>query len=99
MSAVDVRVGDLSKLGYMPVLAERAVEVAARKAQGQDWRARAKMVEGFFFDGVFSQGGDVAVEGEGGKPSPVLPDAAAAGGAGGDKASPGTETAFQRARS
>jgi hypothetical protein len=56
------------------------------------------MVEGFFFYGIFSQGGDIAVEGEGGKSFPVLPDAATTGGAGGDETPPGTETAFQRER-
>jgi hypothetical protein len=56
------------------------------------------MIEGFFFNRVFSQSGDAAVEGDCGKPFPVLPDTAAAGDAGGDEAPPGTDIAFQRAR-
>src|SRR6202162_6090423 len=47
--------------GDIPVLAEKAAHVATRRAQRKNLRARQKMVERLFLDGVNLQGGGRSV--------------------------------------
>ena len=41
-----------ARLRDVPILAEEATHVASRSAEGKNFRARKKMVERFFFDGI-----------------------------------------------
>ena len=45
-----------ARLGDVPVLAEKAAHVAARRAHGKDFCAGQEMVQGLLFDGINLQG-------------------------------------------
>src|SRR6266850_1867912 len=49
------------RFGNVPVLAEKAAHVAARRAHAEDARARQKMAQRFFLDGINLQRGRRAV--------------------------------------
>ncbi len=48
----------------VPVLAELAGEIAARRAKGKDAAAGVKVIEGFFLDGVDAKAGRAAIGGQ-----------------------------------
>src|SRR5262249_34397018 len=52
---------DLARLGYIPVLAELAAEVAAGGAEGEDAGAGVEVVERLFLDRVDTEPGTPAV--------------------------------------
>src|SRR5262245_26516940 len=54
-------IGIAQRLRGDPVLAIPAVEVATAQSKGHCQRARQRMEEGFLFDRIQLQGGDVAV--------------------------------------
>ena len=78
----------------MPVLAERAVEVTARKTRGEYLGAGPEMVEGLFFNWINAKGGNESVEGELRLPVPVKPDPALAAPARDQTTAPGAEAAL-----
>jgi hypothetical protein len=81
------------KLGDMPILAEGAVEVTAREAQGKDRRTGAEVVEGFLLNRIAGKGGHIAVPGDMALSPQILPYTAGAPTAGRDQTVAGAEFA------
>src|SRR5207247_5053979 len=69
---VDLRLADV------PVLAELAAEVAARRAEGEDARAREEVVERLLLDGIDGEAGRAPVARAHELPAAVLADVAEA---------------------
>ena len=84
-------------LGDFPILAELAVQVAARGGDGKREAPGQDVEEGFFFNGVQVDGAGVAVHQAVIFALPVLPDAAFPPVSGQNLAVPGTELALHQA--
>jgi hypothetical protein len=84
-------------LGNMPVLAEGAAEVAPGETGGKNLRTGPEVVEGLFFDGVYSQGRYIAVPGDMPPAPRVTPDPAGPPFPVGNTAAPGAEIAAEGA--
>ena len=84
-------------LGDLPVLAEFAVDVAARRRQGQGRRARQDVEERLLLDGIDVEAADLAVDQRVIGPADVLADAAIAPLLVAEPAEAGAEPAFDLA--
>jgi len=92
--AGDIVIPGFEILGNVPVLAERAAQIAARETSGQYFRTRPEMVEGFFLDWINGKGGDESVKGKRRFTLPVDPDPALAFSSRSYNAAVGTEAAL-----
>ena len=63
----------IGTLGNMPILTERATEIAAGKTRRKYFRTRPEMIEGLFFNGVDREAGNEPVKGNVRLPIPVKP--------------------------
>jgi hypothetical protein len=70
--------GNVGILGYMPILAERAVEITAGKTEREYPRPWLEMIERLFFDWINRQSGNKSVKGNDSLAALVAPHAASA---------------------
>ena len=84
----------IGTLGYMPVLAERAAEIAARESRRKDFRTGPEMIKGLFFNGVDRETGNEPVKWDVRLSVRVKPNKALALFARSEKAAPGAEDAL-----
>ena len=77
----------------MPVLAEGAAEITARKTYREYLRAGPEMVEWLFLDWIYGKSGNESIEGECRFPVTVTPNLTLTAHTRRNKAAPGTELA------
>jgi len=84
----------IGTLGDLPVLAERAMEIAARESRRKDLRTGPEMVEGLFLNGIHRKAGNEPVKRNVRLPFRVIPYTAATRFTGSENTAPWTEAAF-----